>query len=44
MPQSPSPNYVTEQEFHRHVVSFQVEFRNLLDAHGIAYTERYIWD
>ncbi len=26
------------------VVSFQEEFRKLLDAHGIAYDERYVWD
>jgi len=26
------------------VVSFQEEFRKLLDAHGIPYDERYVWD
>jgi REP element-mobilizing transposase RayT len=36
--------YITRQETHDHVVSFQGELRTLLDAHGIAYDERYIWD
>jgi hypothetical protein len=26
------------------VVSLQEELRKLLDAHGIAYGERYMWD
>jgi hypothetical protein len=26
------------------VVSSQDEFRRLLEAHGIAYDERYVWD
>jgi uncharacterized LabA/DUF88 family protein len=29
---------------HHRVVSFQDEFRKLLEAHGIAYDERYVWD
>ncbi|MGB9485795.1 MAG: hypothetical protein WCD04_06760 [Terriglobia bacterium] len=44
MPQSFSPLYVTQQESHHRVASFQEEFRKLLDAHGIAYDERYVWD
>ena len=36
--------YITHQESHHHVVSFQEEFRKLLHAHGIAYDERYVWD
>jgi len=36
--------YITQQESHHRVVSFQEEFQNLLDAHGIAYDERYVWD
>jgi len=44
MPQSLSPLYVTQQESHHRVVSFQEEFRKLLDAHGIAYDDRYVWD
>ena len=44
MPQSHSPVYVTQQETHHRVVSFQEELRKLLDARGIAYDERYVWD
>jgi REP element-mobilizing transposase RayT len=33
--------YIAQQEIHHRVVSFQEEFRKLLDAHGIAYNERY---
>jgi hypothetical protein len=36
--------YIAQQEIHHRVVSFQEEFRKLLDAHGIAYDERYVWD
>jgi len=36
--------YIAQQESHHRVVSFQEEFRKLLDAHGIAYDERYVWD
>ena len=36
--------YIAQQETHHRVVSFQEEFRKLLDAHGIAYDERYVWD
>jgi hypothetical protein len=34
----------TQQEAHHRVVSFQEEFQKLLDAHGIAYDERYVGD
>jgi hypothetical protein len=44
MPQSLSPFYVTQQEIHHRVASFQEEFQKLLDAHGIAYDERYVRD
>ena len=44
MPQSLSPLYVTQYEIHHRMVSFQEEFRKLLDAHGIAYDERYVGD
>jgi hypothetical protein len=27
-----------------HLIGFQDEFRKLLEAHGIAYDERYVWD
>lgn len=36
--------YIAHQESHHRVVSFQEEFRRLMDAHGIAYDERYVWD
>jgi hypothetical protein len=36
--------YIAQQESHHRVVSFQEEFRKLLDAHGITYDERYVWD
>jgi len=36
--------YIAHQETHHRVVSFQEEFRKLLDAHGIAFDERYVWD
>ena len=36
--------YIAQQEIHHRVGSFQVEFRKLLDAHGITYDERYVWD
>jgi hypothetical protein len=36
--------YIAQQEIHRPVASFQEEFQKLLDAHGIAYDERYVWD
>ena len=36
--------YIAQQESHHRVVSFQDEFRKLLEAHGIAYGERYVWD
>jgi putative transposase len=36
--------YIAQQESHHRVVSFQEEFRKLLDAHGMAYDERYVWD
>ena len=36
--------YIAQQESHHRVASFQEEFRKLLDAHGIAYDKRYVWD
>jgi hypothetical protein len=37
-------DYIAQQEIHHRVVSFQEELRKLLDAHGLAYDERYVWD
>jgi len=36
--------YIAQQETHHRVMSFQEELRKLLDKHGIAYDERYVWD
>jgi hypothetical protein len=36
--------YITQQETRHRVVSFREELRKLLDAHGIACDERYVWD
>ena len=36
--------YITQRESHHRVVSFQEEFRKLLEAHGVTYDERYVWD
>jgi len=34
--------YIAQQESHHRAVSFQDEFRKLLEAHGIAYNEQYV--
>jgi putative transposase len=36
--------YITQQEAHHRAVSFQEEYRKLLESHGIEYDERYAWD
>ena len=36
--------YIDGQEEHHRTFDFQAEFRTLLDAHGVAYDERYVWD
>ena len=36
--------YVDNQEEHHRRRSFQEEYRAMLDRHGIAYDERYLWD
>jgi len=36
--------YIDRQEAHHRSVSFQEEFRTLLERHQIAYGERYLWD
>lgn len=36
--------YIARQETHHRAVSFQEEYRKLLDSHGIEYDERYVWD
>jgi REP element-mobilizing transposase RayT len=36
--------YVAEQEEHHRTMTFQDEFRRLLEKHEVAYDERYVWD
>ena len=36
--------YIANQQTHHQRVSFKDEFIALLDAHGIEYDERYLWD
>ena len=36
--------YIAEQEQHHRKLSFQDEFRLLLERYELAYDERYVWD
>jgi REP element-mobilizing transposase RayT len=36
--------YIAQQEIHHRAVSFQDEYRKLLESHGIEFDERYVWD
>ena len=36
--------YIAQQETHHRTVSFQEEYRKLLESHGIEYDEGYVWD
>lgn len=36
--------YIEQQEAHHAQVSFADELRRLLEEHGVAYDERYLWD
>ncbi len=36
--------YIAQQEAHHRVMTFREEYRKLLEAHGVAYDERYVWD
>src|SRR5262249_6460089 len=36
--------YIRNQRAHHREKTFQAEFIALLDAHGIEYDERYLWD
>jgi putative transposase len=36
--------YIARQEVHHRRVTFQDEFRKMLERHQIAYDERYLWD
>jgi putative transposase len=36
--------YIDQQPEHHQRYDFQTEFRKLLQAHGLEYDERYVWD
>jgi putative transposase len=36
--------YIDKQEEHHRTITFQDEFRNLLQKYNIEYDERYVWD
>jgi putative transposase len=36
--------YIAQQETHHRAVTFQEEFRQLMESHGIEFDERYVWD
>jgi putative transposase len=36
-------HYVRNQETHHHLATFQDEYRLLLERHGVAFDERYLW-
>jgi len=36
--------YIANQQKHHQRVSFKEEFIALLEAHGVEYDERYLWD
>jgi len=36
--------YIETQEQHHHRLTFQDEFRQMLEKHGIPFDERYVWD
>lgn len=36
--------YIANQREHHHKKSFQEEFRQILEKHGIVYDEKYVWD
>jgi REP element-mobilizing transposase RayT len=36
--------YISNQDEHHKKLSFQEEFRKLMEEHGIVYDERYVWD
>jgi hypothetical protein len=37
-------DYIAMQEEHHKRISFQDEFRTLLQRYGIEFDERYVWD
>jgi REP element-mobilizing transposase RayT len=37
-------NYISAQEEHHRTRTFQEEYRQLLQKHGVSFDERYVWD
>ena len=37
-------DYIENQETHHHTKTFKEEYKQLLDAYGIGYDEKYMWD
>ena len=37
-------SYIASQEIHHRKMTFQEELRMLLQKHGVAFDERYVWD
>ena len=37
-------HYIANQDSHHQAISYQDELRKLLDEHGLAYDEKYLWD
>jgi len=40
----PVISYIANQEEHHRSMTFQEEYRRLLERHGIRFDERYLWD
>jgi REP element-mobilizing transposase RayT len=36
--------YISDQEEHHRTMTFQEEFRKMLEKHGIEFDERFVWD
>jgi putative transposase len=36
--------YIANQEEHHRKITFQEEYRKMLERHGLEYDERYVWD
>jgi putative transposase len=37
-------HYIRGQQEHHRIKSFQEEYREFLEKHGIEYDEKYVWD
>lgn len=37
-------DYIARQREHHRIRTFQNEYRTLLERHGVAFDERYVWD